>query len=119
MDPVKRTVAIILGDNDFGNTFKPLLESLYRIWEYSSGEFDKEQLRQAILAGTEFHYRAFQLIPYRPKQYDPEKIERTVKYLKTNLLVLYDEEAEFDIQTKDYDGGAWYLELRTGKVYPY
>lgn len=30
-----RSIAIVLGDNDYGNTFRPLLESIYRAIEHN------------------------------------------------------------------------------------
>lgn len=110
------TIAVILGDNDFGNTFQPLLESVYRaiLWQ---GGLSREAVEKAIRCGVEFHYVAFQLGD-RYTEEGCRKVEETVRYL-SDIQVLFDEEAEADIQSSDHDGGAWYLEMATGKVYAY
>lgn len=32
-----RTIALVFGDNDYGNTFRPLLDSVYRAFDWNSG----------------------------------------------------------------------------------
>jgi hypothetical protein len=110
------TIAVILGDNDFENTFQPLLESVYRamLWK---GDLSKETVEKAIRCGVEFHYVAFQLGD-RYAEVGYRKVEETVRHL-SDIMVLFDEKAEADIQRNDHDGGAWYLEMATGKVYAY
>jgi hypothetical protein len=113
---VVRTVAVILGDNDYGTTFEPLLNSVYRAYEWNGG-LSTEVLEMSIRAGIEFHYVAFQQGQchsqpgYRP-------VKDTVSYL-SSVRVLFDEEAEADILQCDHDSGAWYLELQTGQVRSY
>jgi len=111
-----RTIAIVLGDNDFGNTFKPLLESLYRGIAWNDG-LSREAVEAAIRAGIGFHYLAFQH-GRRFGQEGHSSLEDKVHYL-SKLRVLFDEEAEADICHVDHDGGAWYLELATGHVHAY
>lgn len=111
-----RTIAVVLGDNDYGNTFKPLLESLHRGIVWNDG-LSREAIETAIKAGVEFHYLAFQFGRHSGKvKYGT--IESTMSHLN-DIRILFDEEAEADISQKDHDGGAWYLELATGQVYSY
>lgn len=108
-----RTVAVILGDNDFGSTFRPLLESIHRslLWH---GALSRDSVIRLIHAGLGFHYLAFQV----GGSHDDQDADRTVEYLG-RIRVLFDEEAEADIQQGDHDGGAWYLEIATGNVFSY
>ena len=115
---VKRTIAIILGDNDFGMTFKPLLESIYNAFRWEALAFNSEVITTCINEGIRFHYLTFQRGNTHGKSgYGSNK--GTVKYLTDNLKILFDDEAEHDIMTNDHDAGAWYLEIITGKVYSY
>lgn len=111
-----RTIAVVLGDNDFGNTFKPLLESLWRAIEWNDG-LDETVLVDAIKSGIEFHYRAFQLGDNAGKS-GYGSVADTVKYLGA-ANVLFDEAAEADICQAGHDGGAWYLEIASGNVRSY
>lgn len=114
-----RTVALVFGDNDFGKTFKPLLESLHRaiaLRADDGDELSKQEIVELINSGIEFHYRAFQYDSSRSQ--GVLSVEHIVKYLRS-VRVLFDEEAELDIQNVDHDGGAWYLETATGEVYYY
>lgn len=108
-----RTLAIILGDNDFGNTFQQLLETVKRVMNWKLHSLQEDQIRLLIQEGIHFHVLAFQ------PPMDMSNIEDTVRYLKGNVKILFDDEAEEDISTKDHDHGAWYLELITGKIYSY
>jgi hypothetical protein len=108
----QRTIAIILGDNDFGNTCGQLLESIYRAWVCNDGKLSEYQIKESLEAGLEFHYRLFQ-------SFDGNLHSQTKRYLNSNVTVLFDEDAEKDIAANDYDSGAWYLELQTGCVYSY
>lgn len=111
-----RTVALVLNDNDFGNTFIPLLDSLYRAIIWNSG-ISRDAIKDAVFAGIEFHYVAFQ----HGKHFGESgylTTEQTVKYLK-EVKILFNEEAEADACQKDHDGGAWYLDLQSGTVSSY
>lgn len=115
--PNVRTLAIILDDNDFGNTFRPLLETIYRAYDWNGG-LSKEVLETAVRSGIEFHYRVFQHgKTFGDKGYGA--VEVTMQYLSSKVKVLFDEDAEADICQAHHDGGAWYLELTTGNVFAY
>jgi len=113
---VQRTIAVVLGDNDFGNTFKPLLETVYRAVRWNDG-LPSHVIETAIRSGIEFHYVAFQH-GKRAGKSGNLSVPDTVSYL-SEIRILFDEEAEADIQERDHDSGAWYLELATGQVYAY
>lgn len=112
-----RTIAIVLGDNDYGNTFKPLLESLARAIKYN-GEMSEAAVRTSILAGIEFHYLAFQHgSNHGAPGYAPTA--STVEYL-SKARILFDDEAEADIcRLGGHDGGAWYLEVFSEHISAY
>jgi hypothetical protein len=118
-----RTVAIVLGDNDFGNTFRPLLNGLKAVIEYHGSDLTPEQIELIIRQSVMAYYVAYE---YR---FDPfcygdgsrteaEHLAITAKYL-SEIKVLFDEAAENDILTADHDGGAWYLEVQSGVVKGY
>jgi len=112
-----RTIAIELCDNDFGNTFRNLLETVNRVLVYQAGMpecNDRKSVEEYIRAGVRFHYLAFQAQLDR-KEND---LEHTMKYLE-KINVLFDTEAEESVATKDHDGGSWYLEVPTGRVFSY
>lgn len=106
-----KTIAIVLGDNDFGNTFVPLLNSINKAIQYSN--LPQESVEKCIRAGIEYHYMAFQL---GGKSND--RIPQTIQYL-SKIRILFDKDAEKDIENEDHDSGAWYLEVMTGEVFPY
>jgi len=108
-----RTVAISLCDNDYGNTFKPLLETIYKVIQWREEPTNKE-IENLIWKGIDFHYRAFQ----EHRGATEQEIQRTLKYLG-KIKIYFDEEAEKHIQEDDHDSGSWYLEMETGKVYGY
>lgn len=111
-----RTIAIVLGDNDFGMTFMPLLETLYNAIQYN-GELSEDCVRAFVADAAISHYMAFQRgSTWGQSGYGT--IEHTEKYLK-KAKVLFDDEAEADIATRFQNGEAWYLEISTGKVYSY
>lgn len=114
-----QTIALVLGDNDYGNTVHPLLESLYRalVW---NGAWSRDAVERVVRSGLEFHYLAFQHgCDAQGAQATPEALAHTVAYLQQKLRILFDEDAEADIQGAGHDSGAWYIELATGKVYSY
>ena len=112
-----RTVAIILGDNDFGNTFYPLLHTLHGVFYYHSGNVDEEFIRRVIFEGIGFHYIAYQVGANHPLP-DADTLRNTIKSLE-KVKILFDVEAENDIATKDHNHGAWYLELQSGNIQSY
>lgn len=112
-----RTVAIILGDNDFGNTFYPLLHSLREVIHFHDGKVDEDFIRKVIIEGIRFHYIAFQEgMMY--SFHHAIKIDRIINSLE-KVKILFDEEAEKDIATKDHNKGAWYFELQSGNIASY
>jgi hypothetical protein len=115
-----RTIAIVLGDNDFGNTFRPLLEGLKPIFEYR-GEYEltPEQLEIIIRRSAMAYYVGYQYSFYDGGYGDGKNhLYNTEKYFE-GIKVLFNEAAENDIATADHDGGAWYLELQSGTVAGY
>lgn len=108
-----RTIAVILGDNDFGNTFRPLLESLYRAIQFHN-RLTESDVRACWEAAIEFHYTIFQCAG-RPAQ---ETRQDKLGYL-AGATILFDAEAEADILTKDRNHGAWYLEVASGVIRSY
>jgi hypothetical protein len=118
-----RTIAIILGDNDFSHTFMPLLEGLYDVFEYHEPyNWSQDNVKLVICHSIMAYYVGYQ---YRFENVYTEGIdteehylEHISKYLK-DIHILFDEEAEQDIASKDHDGGAWYLELQSGTVSRY
>lgn len=112
-----RTIAIVVGDNDFGHTFTPLLKSVYEAFQWHSGNISKETIIKCIHVGIRYHYLLFQ---YADRNYHTnEHLEYLMNTYFKDIKVLFDEEAEKDIQESDHDCGAWYLELSTGNVFPY
>lgn len=109
-----RTIAFVLGDNDFGNTFRPLLESLKGAIAYNSA-LSKEDVMAGMSSGIAFHYITFQCGGRQPSA---EMLQSTLTYLE-QIQVLFDEEAEADILNKDWDHGAWYLEVASGTIQSY
>ncbi|GBG14533.1 3-oxoacyl-(acyl-carrier-protein) synthase 3 [Novimethylophilus kurashikiensis] len=110
-----RTIAIVLGDNDFGNTFKPLLEAIHRAIQWNNG-LSREVLEKSIKAGIEFHYLAFQ----HGRDFNQNiaaRLASTLDYLQPTIL--FDEDAEADIDFSNHDGGAWYLEVQSGNIHYY
>ena len=122
-----RTIAIVLGDNDFGNTFRPLLEGLKAVLAYHEDRngfsLEPEQIEMVIRQNIMAYYVGYQ---YR---FDPtcygdgsktheQHLAHTADWLK-DIKVLFNEAAEQDIATADHDGGAWYLELQSGTVSGY
>ena len=120
MEPI-RTIAIVLGDNDFGNTFRPLLEGLKAIFEYRGEELTPENVEVIIHRSVMAYYVGYQYSFY-PGSYGDrtheEHMSNTALYL-ADIKVLFNEAAEQDIATADHDGGAWYLELQSGTVAGY
>jgi hypothetical protein len=115
-----RTIAVVLGDNDFGNTFRPLLESLKAIFAYrGENELTPEQIEVIIRRSAMSTYIAYQYSFY-PEGYGDGKnhLYNMEKYFE-GIRVLFNEAAENDIATADHDGGAWYLELQSGTVAGY
>ena len=115
-----RTIAIVLGDNDFGNTFRPLLESVQRVLAYRD-DLTPENVETIIRQGALSHYVAYQF-RFSMGGYgggDMETHFQSIRSYFKDLRVLFDEEAETDILTNDHDCGAWYLEIQSGVIAGY
>jgi len=98
-------VCIVLGDNDFGNTFVPLLKSIHQVLLYNPDMTEKD-LFKIIHLGIDFHYTAYQ---------NKQDTTNIYEYLK-KIKILFDDEASKFISTNDHDGGSWFLEISSGKV---
>lgn len=103
-------ISIVLGDNDYGNTFRPLLQTVLRAIEYH-GELTKEQAAWMIRNGIDFHYHAFQNLTRG------EAGPGVLGYLNS-IRILFDEDACADTMI-DRDGGAWFLDVQTGQITGY
>lgn len=106
-------IALVVGNNDYNTTFVSLLESINRVlmWRKLPSEAFVEDL---IRSGIRFHYLGFQV-----SEEQLGNLAQTVEYLQKNVKVLFNEEAEKDIETQDHNCGAWYLEVTTGEIYDY
>lgn len=110
------SIAIIVGDNDFGSTFRALLETIHEVVVYSVDDLPEDVLIKIIKHGVKFHYIAFQ------NRYDylnqAESFEAhfnsTEKYL--DVKVLFDEEADGAYLNEDHDHGAWHLHIETCEI---
>ena len=108
-----RSVAIVLGDNDFGNTFRNLLETVTNILIWSEDDMTPDVLEKLIRMGITYHYIAFQnQFKYRCTAADIEHIDQYLSKAK----ILFDAEADAAYNTEDHDGGAWHLTVQTGQV---
>ena len=99
-----RTVAVILGDNDFSQTFWNLLETVKRIYDYRI--INRDCVKYAILEGALYHYRTFQN-------------GSGDDHIFNMITILFDEEAESDILNNDHNHGAWYLHFDSGQIGSY
>ena len=116
-DDTIRTISVIYGDNDFPHTFNPLLETIIRAIEFRGKELTKNDIDFLIREGFRFHYMAFQM-RFNKDNFD-QHLDFLVKYFKSNIKILFDEEAEFDIENNDHDCGASYVVLCEGIVNNY
>lgn len=119
-----KSIAIILSDNDFWSTFNPLLSNVRNTildpWDKEG--LSKENVKKIIIEGLRWHYIAYQY-QYRPSyaygitNYDAEKdITSTVEYLKSNIEIRFDEDADRAPFELDHDGGSWYIHIETGQI---
>ena len=115
-----RTVAIVLGDNDFGNTFVPLLGAVKLLLAHRK-DLDEAALATVVRRMALPYYVGWQY-GFDPALYgdgsEQEHLERTGKYL-SGAKILFNEEAESDILSKDHDHGAWYLSTQDGAIQGY
>jgi hypothetical protein len=112
-----RTIAIVLCDNDFVNTFEPLLESIKLALKHQKGMgFGEKDVEAWIRAGIPYFYRTFQW--HGTGALSEEDQEKSIKYL-SQIKVLFNEKAEQHIEEHDHDGGSWYLDVPWGIVHSY
>ena len=115
-----RSIAILLCDNDFGNTFRPLLDTICRaVTEHNAcdgPDFTPAQVTSLIKMALPFHYGAFQnrYSLYRQDDF-AQDVAQAVKYL-SRIRVLFDDEADNAFQALDHDGGSWHLHLPSGQI---
>lgn len=108
-------IAVVVGDNDFNSTFVELLGTINQLLAWRREPISKEFIEDLIRSGIRLYYLAFQA--NLEKQF--KEVEKTIEYLQKNVRVLFNEEAQKDIETQDHDHGAWYLEVATGEIYDY
>lgn len=110
-----KSVAIILCDNDFWATFRPLLLHVREIILYPRDKegLSKENITKIILDGIQWHYVSYQ---YQYVKYGPHDMQKTVNYLKENIEVLFDEEADRAPFELDHDCGSWYIHIETAQL---
>lgn len=112
-----RTIVIVFGDNDFGHTFKPLLKSIYEAIQWHSDNISRATIEKCIRVGIRYHYLLFQYADRN--DHTDEHLEFLMNTYFKDIKILFDEEAEKEIQEQDHDGGACYLEVITGNVYSF
>ena len=114
-----RSIAIVLGDNDFGLTFHNLMVSLRDAIISSvrlSRTLEREDVRKLVFVGIRYHFLAFQ---EAGRESSDEEIEATVKYLEEGVRVLFDDEADADMLNIEHDGGAWHLLIAENQINAY
>lgn len=113
---VQRTVALVLCDNDFSQVLINLLHSVHDVIMYRNGECSLAYVEDLVYRGIEFHVQGYQ--PHIDTVTE-NRFKYACHYLQTNLVVLFDAEAEAHIEKHDHNRGSGYLELATGNVYTY
>lgn len=98
-----KTIGIILCDNDFGNTFVPLLKAVREVLIYDP-EINKAEVEEMIRKGIPFFYYAYQ-----------NRYDEVSEYLD-GIKVMFDEELSLFIQENDHDGGSWVMDLSSGQI---
>ena len=98
-----QTIGIILGDNDFGNTFIPLLKAVKEalLWDE---EVSESEIEEMIRKGIPFFYFAYQ-----------NRYGDIGEYLN-KVKVMFDDELTTFIQDNDHDGGSWFLDVISGAI---
>jgi len=108
------SIVIKFGDNDFGNTFQNLLDTIYRaIDENNRKPFSEFEIIDLIKKGILFHYIAFQ------NQYRYACTEENLKSTEEYLLkfkVLFDEEADEFYKTGWQNSECVYLHIESGFI---
>jgi len=112
-----RTISVIYGDNDFPHTFNHLLETIVRALEWRGEELTRNDIDFLIREGFKFHYMAYQM-RFREDKKHLKDLDFLVDNFK-DIKILFDEEAEFDIENNDHDCGASYVVLLDGIINNY
>lgn len=110
-------IAIILGDNDFGNTFRPLLDTLATAIT-AHPDFTPEQVKTLIYLGTTFHYAAF-CNRFQYKYAREDSFDEHFEQMGPKLVprkILFDDEADAAYLSEDHDSGAWHLHIPSGQI---
>lgn len=110
-----RTIAIVLGDNDFGNMFVPLLKSLKPLLVYRDNNISIEELDILIRAAMPYFYLAYQVCGDFSGR---GELDKTMQYL-SKIRVFTDDAAIDHISNNDHDHGSWFLDVNSGKVEAY
>lgn len=111
-----RSIAIILGDNDFGATFRNLLDTIRNVL-INDPDIPEDVMQKIIRHGIKFHYIAFQN-PYEYKFSEKtfeDEFNRTEQYL-SSIDIYFNEIAEKKFETEDHDAGAWFLQVNSGTI---
>jgi hypothetical protein len=131
-----RSIAIVLGDNDFGSMFRGLLETMVNFFIYHDGTkgITENNIRLLIKEGLRFHYLAYQTrwdMQVKEAKDQPlsgvheKELQRVVDYLLygnmpnknyNHLRILFDNDADAAFNTEDHDGGAWHLDIKSGQI---
>lgn len=110
------SIAILLCDNDYGSTFRALLESVGQSIRDRGEPITEEQATALIRLGVAYHYAAFQ---YRFDLDHKDEFElgvaRTMAYL-SKIRVVFDADADNAYQSLDHDGGSWHLHIPSGQI---
>lgn len=119
MQPKKsKKIAIVFGDNDFVNTFMPIMEILSDAWAHSEPKFfdDKKKVCEAINLISEGCYLLFQKGDYT------ERDEHIREYLKVHPgNVLLNEEVDDyiyrNMKTNNFNNSTFIVDLNESYVY--
>lgn len=120
MDNKINFIAIELHDVDFEMTFRNLLETIQRGFSndyHWSAPLTKKVITESVFTGIEFHYLMFQLRG-NLNQRGYGTVGETVRYLYTNIKILFNEDALNNFINKS-DGGCWILNTQTGEIASY
>ena len=112
------SIVIILGDNDFGHTFRQLLTTIKRSLDcnYGGKDLTEKQVTELIDMGIKFHYAAFQnFYQYKDKETFSMHFNHVDAFLK-GFQVLFNEQADQSYQTEDHNHGAWHLHVPSGQI---
>lgn len=109
-------VAVSICDNDFNNTFIPILEAVQKLLKHLAGSerLTHDLIETFIVDSIQPFYVAYQ---YNANYCPP--LESTVEYLKEKIKVFFNDEAFLEWQNNDHDDGSYFLDVVAGKVLRY